>query len=69
MEFYFLRIYLITVLADCFVAEATTDKITGVMKQYMEKTCLQFVNVTGKTSSVKTYLNIQKLSGFVYFCG
>jgi len=49
--------------------KATTDKIKGVMAQYMQKTCLKFVDVTGKTGTVKTYLSIEKLSGCWSYVG
>ena len=51
----------------CIVAGNTSAQIESVMEQYMNKTCVQFIDVTGNTTSVKTYLHIKKLSGLVYF--
>ena len=52
----------------CIVAENTSTQIKKVMEEYMNKTCIQFIDVTDNTTLVKTYLNIKKLSGLVYFC-
>ena len=51
----------------CTVLGNTSAQIESVMEQYMNKTCVQFIDVTGNTTSVKTYLHIKKLSGLVYF--
>jgi len=47
----------------------TSAQIESVMEQYMNKTCVQFIDVTGNTTSVKTYLHIKKLSGCWSYVG
>ena len=43
--------------------ETTVDKIKAVIAEYENKTCLKFVDVKGKTSSVPTYLHVRMLGG------
>jgi len=47
----------------------TTAKIKNVIEQYMNKTCIRFIDVTGRTSSVRTYLSIKRLSGCWSYVG
>ena len=52
----------------CIVAGDTSAQIKRIIEEYMNKTCVQFIDVTDNTTSVKTYLHIKKLSGLVYLC-
>ena len=51
----------------CIISAATRTKIKNVIDQYMNKTCIRFIDVTGRTSSVRTYLSIKPSYGFVLF--